>query len=111
MITLHQSTKTEQNYASRILTALLFMSKPRTFMKTLLMMLKNGLTHLKTASNRWERKGTGLFKDELGGKIMIKFVGLRAKTYAYLMDDNSEHKKAKGTKKCAIKIELIFKNY
>ena len=30
---------------------------------------------------------------------MIEFVGLRAKTYAYLMDDDTEHKKAKGTKK------------
>ena len=27
------------------------------------------------------------------------------------MDDDSEHKKAKGTKKCAIKRELMFKNY
>ena len=42
---------------------------------------------------------------------MIEFVGLRAKTYAYLMDDDSEHRKAKGTKKCAIKRELMFKNY
>ena len=42
---------------------------------------------------------------------MIEFVGLRAKTYAYLMDDDSEHKKAKGTRKCAIKRELMFKNY
>ena len=42
-------------------------------------------------------------KDELGGKIMTKFVGLRAKTYSYLIDDCSEDKKAKGTKKCVIK--------
>ena len=27
------------------------------------------------------------------------------------MDDDTEHKKAKGTKKCVIKKELIFKNY
>ena len=40
-----------------------------------------------------------MFKDESGGKIMGEFVGLRAKAYAYLMDDGSEHKKAKGTKK------------
>ena len=39
------------------------------------------------------------FKDELGGKIMKKLVGFTTKTWAYLMDDNSEHKKAKGTKK------------
>ena len=30
---------------------------------------------------------------------MKEFVGLRAKTWAYLMDDDSELKKAKGTKK------------
>ena len=27
------------------------------------------------------------------------------------MDDDSEHKKAKGTKKCVIKRRLMFKNY
>ena len=38
-------------------------------------------------------------KDQLGGKIMTKFIGLRAKTYSYLIDNDSEDKKAKGTKK------------
>ena len=53
----------------------------------------------------------GRFKDRLGGKIMIEFVGLRAKTYSYLMDGNSEQKKAKGTRKCVIKRGLMFENY
>ena len=55
------------------------------------------------------KKNTGVFKDELGGNILKEFVGLRAKIYAYLMDDDTEHKKAKETKKCVIKKELIFK--
>ena len=42
---------------------------------------------------RKNKKVIGLFKHELGGEIMIEFVGLGAKTYAYLMGDNSEHKK------------------
>ena len=46
------------------------------------------------------KKIIGLMKDKSGGKIIIKFVGLRAETYSYLMDDGSEDKKAKGTKKC-----------
>ena len=50
-------------------------------------------------------------KDELHGKIMTKFVGLRAKTYSYLIDDGSEDKKAKGPKKCVIKRKLKFENY
>ena len=44
-----------------------------------------------------------LFKDE--------FVGLRVKTYAYLMDDDTEHEKAKETKKCVIKRRLLFEDY
>ena len=50
-------------------------------------------------------------KDELGGKIMKEFCALSAKTYAYLMDDDSEKKKAKITKKCVIKRGLMFENY
>ena len=50
-------------------------------------------------------------KDELGGKIMIEFVGLRAKTYVYLLDDYNEDKKAKGTRKCVIKRKVKFGNY
>ena len=53
----------------------------------------------------------GLMKDELGGKIMTKFVGLRAKTYSYLIDDSSEDKKAKDTKKCVIQRKIKFENY
>ena len=48
-------------------------------------------------------------KDELGEKIMTKFVGLRAKTYTYLIDYSSEDKKAKGARKCVIKRKLEFK--
>ena len=44
------------------------------------------------------KKVIGLFKDELGGKIKKEFCTFRAKIYAYLMDDDSEKKKAKGTK-------------
>ena len=56
-------------------------------------------------------KVIGLMKGELGGKIMTKFVGLRAKTYNYLTDDDREDEKAKGTESCAIKKTLKFKNY
>ena len=52
-----------------------------------------------------------MFKDELGGKIIKEFCALRAKTYAYLMDDDSEKKKAKGTKKCIIKRRIMLQNY
>ena len=50
-------------------------------------------------------------KDELGRKIITKFVGLRIKTYSYLIDDGSEDKKAKDTKKFVIKRKLKFENY
>ena len=57
------------------------------------------------------KKVIGLMKDELGGQIMQKFVGLRAKKFNYLKDSNDEDKKAKGTKKCVIKRKLKFQDY
>ena len=53
----------------------------------------------------------GLMKDELGGQIMTKFAGLRAKTSSYLIDDGSENKKENGSKKCTIKRKLKFTDY
>ena len=44
-------------------------------------------------------KVIGLMKDELGGKIMTKFVGFGAKTYNYVADGGGEDKKSKRHKK------------
>ena len=53
------------------------------------------------------KKVIGLFKDELGGKIMEEFCALRAKTDKYLLNGYNDNdydkekiinKKAKGTK-------------
>ena len=57
------------------------------------------------------KKLTGMFKDELRGKIVKEFCVLRAKTYTYLLDDDTKHKKAKGTKKCIIKRRMVFEHY
>ena len=43
------------------------------------------------------KKVIGMFKDELGGKIMKEFCALRAKAYVYKLDDDTEMKKAKCT--------------
>ena len=57
------------------------------------------------------KKVIGMMKDELGGKIMKEFIGLIPKCYLYLTDDGNVDKKAKGTKKCVIKKEMMFNNY
>ena len=58
--------------------------------------------------NGKNKKVIGLMKDEMGGYIIIGFVALRPKTYSSLIDDDSEAKKAKGTKKYVIKRMLKF---
>ena len=42
---------------------------------------------------------------------MKEFCTLRAKTYTYLMEDDSKMEKAKGVTRCAIKRRLMFENY
>ena len=44
------------------------------------------------------KKVIPLMKDELGEKIMTRFVWLRVITYSYLIDESSEDKKVRGTK-------------
>ena len=42
---------------------------------------------------------------------MKESCALRAETYTYLIDGDSEKKKAKGTKKCIIKRRIMFETY
>ena len=57
------------------------------------------------------KKVIGKFKDELEGKIMTEFCALRGKAYAFKLDNDTEHEKAKVKKKSLIKRELMFENY
>ena len=50
-------------------------------------------------------------KDKLDRKIMTKYARIIAKTFRYLIDDGSEDKKAKGTKKRKREGKLKIKNY
>ena len=57
------------------------------------------------------KKVIGLIKDELGGKIMTEFMGLRPKLCSYRELDGSEDKKCKGIKKCVVKKTVTFEDY
>ena len=112
---LAQSTETRQNFVTRILTAVLFLLKLKSFLKIddlegrfdTSNYDKNNKKPILIGKNK---KVPGLFKDDLGGKIMTEIFALRPKAYAYLDDDGNKHKKSKGTKRCVIKQKLMFQN-
>ena len=56
------------------------------------------------------KKVMRLMRDELGGKIMSKFVGLSVKTYIYFIDDGGKDEKAKDTKNGVIRRKNGFGN-
>ena len=59
----------------------------------------------------FNKKVLGTFKDEVGGKVIDEFVGLRAKLYSYKMFEGEESKKCKGVKKSVIKKSITHEDY
>ena len=57
------------------------------------------------------KKVPGKFKDELGGKIMVEFAGLRPKLYSFLTLEDKEEKKCKGIKTSVVKNKITFGDY
>ena len=67
-------------------------------MKILQMILKNDTSNFEVDGplpTGKHKRVIGSIKDELGGKIMIKFVAFGPKTYSYLIHDGNTDKKAK----------------
>ena len=67
--------------------------------------------HLSGIKSGMNKKVVGMMKDELAGKIMTEFVGLRAKLYSYKMLDDIETKKCKGIKKSVVDKTISFEAY
>jgi hypothetical protein len=57
------------------------------------------------------KKVLGKFKDELNGKVMEEFIGLRAKLYAFKVFEGNETKKAKGVKKNVVQKKICFSDF
>ena len=57
------------------------------------------------------KKVLGVFKDEVAGRIIEEFVGLRAKLYSYKMFEGEESKKCKGIKKSVVKKSITHEDY
>ena len=63
----------------------------------------------------FNKKVLGMFKDEVKGKVIDEFVGLRAKLYSYKMFVNEEEsekcRKCKGIKKVVVKNSITHADY
>ena len=57
------------------------------------------------------KKVLGKFKDEVNGKIIKEFIGLKPKMYAMDIQHDKEQKKAKGVPKNIVKKEMNFNMY
>ena len=53
----------------------------------------------------------GVFKDEVAGRYIEEFVGLREKLYSYKMFEGKESKKCKGVKKSVVNKSITHEDY
>ena len=57
------------------------------------------------------KKVIGMFKDEVAGRQITHFVGLRPKLYSFKVEDSNTTKKCKGIKKNVVKKGINFEDY
>ena len=57
------------------------------------------------------KKVIGMFKDEVAGRQITHFVGLRPKLYSFKVEDGGLTKTCKGIKKNVVKREISFEDY
>ena len=57
------------------------------------------------------KKVIGMFKDEVAGRQITKFVGLKPKLYSFKIEESNTAKKCKGIKKAVIKKQIEFEDY
>ena len=57
------------------------------------------------------KKVLGKMKDEVTGRVIAEFIGLRPKMYSILGSKGTEHRRAKGVKKAVVKRELKHEQY
>ena len=55
------------------------------------------------------KKIIGKYKDELGGKVMTEFIGIRPKMYSYVGEESG--KRAKGVKKSVLRKSITHEDY
>ena len=57
------------------------------------------------------KKVIGKFKDEVAGRQITHFVGLRPKMYSFKIEESKTNKKCKGIKKNVVKKKIEFEDY
>ena len=57
------------------------------------------------------KKVIGMFKDEVAGRQITHFVGLRPKMYSFKIEESNTAKKLKGIKKNVVKKQIEFEDY